>query len=88
MVPGDDAEACIAFLPANDAFGHIKDAMLRLEAQGWNERARLINQIHDALMFEIPDNLMDEAYPGDQGRDGTQERHPHRPGGRPRRAVD
>jgi hypothetical protein len=62
-VPGDDAEACIAFLPANDAFGHIKDTMLRLEVQGWNERARLINQIHDALMFEIPDTLMDEAIP-------------------------
>ncbi len=44
-VPGDDAEACIAFLPANDAFGHIKDAMLRLEGLGWNERARLINQM-------------------------------------------
>ncbi len=62
-VPGDDAEACIAFLPANDAFGHIKDAMLRLDAQGWNERAQLINQIHDALMFHIPDSLMDEAIP-------------------------
>ena len=62
-LPGDDAEACIAFLPANDAFGHIKDAMLRLEEQGWNERAQLINQIHDALMFHIPDPLMDEAIP-------------------------
>jgi hypothetical protein len=61
--PGDDAEACIAFLPANDAFGHIKDAMLRLEEQGWNERAQLINQIHDALMFHIPDHLMDTAIP-------------------------
>jgi hypothetical protein len=63
MVPGDDSEAAIAFLPANDAFGHIKDAMLTLEAQGWNERAQLINQIHDALMFEISDLLMDEAIP-------------------------
>jgi hypothetical protein len=62
-IPGDDAEACIAFLPANDAFGHIKDAMLRLEAQGWNDRARLINQVHDSLLLEIPDHLMDEAIP-------------------------
>ena len=31
--------------------------------QGWNERAQLINQIHDALMFQIPDSLMDEAIP-------------------------
>jgi hypothetical protein len=62
-VVGDDAEACIAFLPANDAFGHIKDAMLRLQAAGWNEQAQLINQLHDALMFHIPEPLMDEAVP-------------------------
>ena len=62
-IGGDDAEACIAFLPANDAFGHIKDAMLRLEAQSWNESARFVNQLHDALMFEIPDSLMDQAIP-------------------------
>ncbi len=63
MVPGDDSESAIAFLPANDAFGHIKDAMIRLEEQGWNERAQLVNQIHDALMFHMPDALMDEAIP-------------------------
>jgi DNA polymerase I-like protein with 3'-5' exonuclease and polymerase domains len=37
--------------------------MLRLEAQGWNERAQLINQLHDALMFHVPDTLMDQAIP-------------------------
>lgn len=30
MVPGDDSEAAIAFLPANDAHQHLKDAMIRL----------------------------------------------------------
>jgi uracil-DNA glycosylase family 4 len=63
MIPGDDSEAAIAFLPANDAFGHIKDVMLRLEERGWNERFGLINQIHDELMFETPDSLVDEAIP-------------------------
>lgn len=63
MVSGKNSEAAIAYLPANDAFGHIKDAMLRLEDQGWNERAMLINQIHDSLVFEISDKLFDEAVP-------------------------
>jgi DNA polymerase I-like protein with 3'-5' exonuclease and polymerase domains len=63
MAPGDDSEAAIAFLPANDAFGHIKDAMLRLEEQGWSERAQLLNSVHDSLLFAIPEGLIDEAIP-------------------------
>jgi len=62
-VLGADAEACIAFLPANDAFGTIKDKMRMLEWQGWNERARLVNQIHDALVYDMPNKLIDEAVP-------------------------
>lgn len=58
---GEDSEAAVAFLPANDAFGIKKEAMLRLEEGGWNERARLINEIHDALLFEIPKNCLEEA---------------------------
>lgn len=61
--PGRDSEKAIAYLPANDAFGHIKDAMLRLEESGWNERANFFNQIHDDLMFEIPDAVFDAAVP-------------------------
>ena len=61
--PGRDSEKAIAYLPANDAFGHIKDAMLRLEESGWNERANFFNQIHDDLHFEIPDTIFDEAVP-------------------------
>jgi DNA polymerase I-like protein with 3'-5' exonuclease and polymerase domains len=61
--PGRDSEKAIAYLPANDAFGHIKDAMLRLEESGWNERANFFNQIHDDLHFEIPDAVFDEAVP-------------------------
>jgi DNA polymerase I-like protein with 3'-5' exonuclease and polymerase domains len=63
MVPGDDSESAVAFQAANAAHATLKEAMLRLEQQGWNERAQLINQIHDALMFHIPEALMDEAIP-------------------------
>lgn len=58
---GADSESAVAFLPANDAFGHIKDAMLRLAASGWTERANLINQIHDSLIFLCPSALEQEA---------------------------
>lgn len=59
--PGDDSEAAIAFLPANDAFGEIKDRMLELEERGLLARYNLINQIHDALVFECPLALEEEA---------------------------
>lgn len=70
---GDDSEAAVAFLPANDAFCHIKEAMLRLDRApvmcgagavrdgSLLKKYGLINQIHDALMFECPDELVDEA---------------------------
>lgn len=62
LVPGgDDSEAAIAFLPANDAFGQIKDVILRLNAKGFLERYRFINTIHDSLLFECPNNLIDEC---------------------------
>jgi DNA polymerase I-like protein with 3'-5' exonuclease and polymerase domains len=59
--PSDDSEAAIAFLPANDAHGHLKDCMLRMEELGWNEKYGLINQIHDALIFECPDEYVEEC---------------------------
>ena len=62
LVPGgDDSESAVAFLPANDAFCHIKDAMLRLNASGALAGFGLINQIHDDLMFLCPDERVDEA---------------------------
>jgi len=47
---GDDAEAAIAFLPANNAFGRIKEAMIDLEDCGAGEEFGLCNQIHDSLI--------------------------------------
>lgn len=57
---GDDSEAAVAFLPANHAFCHIKDAMRRMEKRGLLAKYNLVNQIHDALMFEVADPLLPE----------------------------
>jgi len=59
--PGDDSEAAVAFLPANDAFGEIKDRMLTIAERGLDERYGLINNVHDSLLFECPDPLVEEA---------------------------
>jgi len=61
MVPGDDSEAAIAFLPANDAFCVIKDAMLQMEELKYNERYQFVNQIHDALKFIVPNPFTEEC---------------------------
>lgn len=61
MVPGDDSEAAIAFLPANDAHGHLKDVALRLDERGLLDRYHWINTIHDALLFEPEDALVEEC---------------------------
>lgn len=59
--PGGDAKEAIAFLPANHAFGKIKEAMRELEDLGLNEKYRLLLQTHDELMFEVPNEYLDEA---------------------------
>ena len=58
---GPDAQKAIAFLPANDAFCHIKEAMVRIDDAGWAERYGLVNQIHDDLTFDCPTELVDEC---------------------------
>lgn len=71
---GEEAEAAIAFLPANDAFGHIKDAMIRLEERSVMEKAGFINTIHDSLVFLIADPIFDEVVPiiyGEMTRSST-----------------
>jgi len=80
-VPGDDSEAAIAFLPAQDAHAHLKDANLRLQGveirQGESghpmdlqrvrvgedllEKYRLVNNIHDANVFDCPRSLAEEC---------------------------
>jgi DNA polymerase I-like protein with 3'-5' exonuclease and polymerase domains len=61
LVHGEQAEQAIAFLPANIAFGHKKEAMLTLSALGLDEKYGLINEIHDALLFCCPEGLVPEC---------------------------
>lgn len=63
VVNGDNAEACVAFNPACDAHGHIKDALKRLRARGLTEKYGLINIVHDEGLFCWPKHLTDEAVP-------------------------
>lgn len=58
---GDDAEACIAFLPANDAFGTIRASMIRIEERGLGEKFGMINTIHDSLVFDCPKRWEEEC---------------------------
>lgn len=65
---GNDSNKCIAFLPANDAFGKKKEAMRDLweyEKDGIiSNKVKeygLINEIHDDLMFEVDEDKLEEA---------------------------
>ena len=66
---GDDFEAAVAFLPANDAFGMLKEEMLRCagyevwpsvsrdkQREDLFKKYRFINQIHDSLIFHPDTN--------------------------------
>ncbi len=61
LTSGDDHERVIAFLPANDAFGHYRDALNRLEAIGANDDYRMINNLHDAGLYEVEDGRLEEG---------------------------
>lgn len=50
--PGEQFNEVVAFRPANDAFGKVRDVMLELEEDGSNERFGLVLNGHDSLMFE------------------------------------
>ena len=60
---GENHESALSFLTQNDAHCHLKEAMLRIAETGWDQDAHLINPIHDALMFEVPDHLLSHAVP-------------------------
>jgi uracil-DNA glycosylase family 4 len=58
---GNDSESSIAFLPANDAFGHMKEVMIDMECAGLMERYGLVNQIHDSLIFHCRRDRVDSC---------------------------
>ena len=52
--PGDQADEAVAFLPANIAFGNIRETMKRLKADGLDERFGLVDHIHDSFVWCFP----------------------------------
>jgi len=56
---GDQAEEAVAFLPANIAFGNIRETMKELTRRGLDARYGLCNTIHDSLVFCFDANLLD-----------------------------
>lgn len=63
LAPGMDAEKAGAFFVQTNAQGKLREAMIELEEEGWNERCNLINQVHDSLVYEMPIELCAEAIP-------------------------
>jgi hypothetical protein len=64
---GDQAEEAVAFLPANIAFGNIRQTMKALDRAGIAERYGQNNTIHDSLLYCFDAALLDrhvaEVYP-------------------------
>lgn len=59
---GDDHEAALCFFTQNDAHGELKDRILTLDELGYLDKYGFINTIHDSIMMECPNNLLDECY--------------------------
>lgn len=61
LKPGDDHEACIAYLPANNAFGMIRSRMVEMGREGWDEKFGLVNTIHDSVVFDCHGNRVGDC---------------------------
>lgn len=61
LVHGDQYEQAIAFLPANCAFGMMREQIREKSARGYDERFGLINNVHDSWKFCCADALVDEC---------------------------
>lgn len=60
--PGDDANKCLAFLPQSTAAAIIKEAMLRLYYNRFEEAGQYLRlQVHDSLLSEVPDDRLEEV---------------------------
>lgn len=66
--PGKDSEAAVAFEPANDAFGHVRDTIIYLDRVvcpktelTYAEKFGLVNNVHDSLEFHCPSIYTDEC---------------------------
>jgi uracil-DNA glycosylase family 4 len=60
MKSGEQSEQAIAFLPASDAFGHIRCAMRELDRQGLAQKWNMVNTVHDSLVLLVHPDRMEE----------------------------
>lgn len=58
---GEQAEQAIAYLPASNAFGMMREEALEMHARGYDERFGLASNVHDSWKFVCPDNLVEEC---------------------------
>ena len=58
---GEQAEQDIAYLPASNAFGMMREEAREMERCGLDERYGLVNNVHDAWKFVCPDALVEEC---------------------------
>ena len=58
--PGEQSEQAIAFLPASDAFGNIRECMKDLDRRGLCAKWEMSNTIHDSLVFFVEPERMEE----------------------------
>lgn len=57
---GEEAEKALAYPVSNNAHIHMRETMLLLEQDGYLEKYRLCNMIHDSLIFEPKENDIDD----------------------------
>jgi uracil-DNA glycosylase len=58
---GEQAEQAIAYLPANSAFGMMREQAVEMSARKLDERFGLINNVHDSWKFCVEDGLVEEC---------------------------
>ena len=59
---GDDAEAVLAFLPQSNAAGILKEAMLSLYFERFNEAGQFMRlTTHDEILWECPPEILYEV---------------------------
>lgn len=61
-IPGDDAEAVLAMRPQSNAAAIIKEAILRLYFQRFEEAGRFLRlQVHDEIFTQVPVALVEQV---------------------------
>lgn len=64
---GDQAEEAVAFLPANIAFGNIRETMKALGWWSFDQLYGLVNNVHDSFVFCFPADWLErhvkDVYP-------------------------